>query len=53
METILATAFGRMVNIQQGESDEVTKAAHDQFRQMEEGNAASTDTIVLVTSKIL
>ena len=50
METILATAFGRVVNIQKGESDELTKAVHDQFRQMEEGNATSTDPVVLVTS---
>ena len=33
METILATAFGRMVNIQKGESDELTKAAHDQWKK--------------------
>ena len=53
METILATAFGRVVNIQQGESDKLTKAAHAQFRHLEEGNATSTDTVILVTSKIL
>ena len=27
MESILAVAFGRIVNIQQGEADELTKAA--------------------------
>ena len=53
METILATAFGRVVNIQQGESDKLTKAAHAQFQHLEEGSATATDTVILVTSKIL
>ena len=51
METILATAFGRIVNVQQGESDELTKAAHDRFRQLEEGKSTSRETVMVLTSK--
>ena len=51
METILATAFGRIVNIQQGESDELTKAAHGRFRQLEEGRSTSRETVMILTSK--
>lgn len=31
MESILAAAFGRIINIQRGETDEVTKAAKEVF----------------------
>ena len=31
LETILAAAFGRVVNLQKGEADEVTKAARGVF----------------------
>lgn len=31
MESILAAAFGRVVNVQRGEADEVTKAAKGLF----------------------
>lgn len=31
LETILAAAFGRVVNLQKGEADEVTKAAKGVF----------------------
>ena len=51
METILATAFGRVVNVQRGESDELTKAAHARFRQLEEGQSTSRETVVMLTSK--
>ncbi len=53
METILATAFGRVVNIQRGEADELTKAAHDLFRRAEEGQSTSRGSIVLLTSKCI
>ena len=51
METILATAFGRVVNVQQGESDELTKAAHDRFRQLEEGRSTSREAVMVLISK--
>jgi hypothetical protein len=31
MESILAAAFGRVINVQKGEADEVTKAAKGIF----------------------
>ena len=37
METILAIAFGRTVNLQKGESDELTLAAQGMFRNAEKG----------------
>ena len=33
METILATAFGRVVDIQRGEADEITKVCTSLFSQ--------------------
>ena len=35
METILAIAFGRVVNLQKGEADELTLAAQEVFRNAE------------------
>ena len=35
METILATAFGRQVNVLKGEGDELTEAAAGLFSNME------------------
>ena len=37
METILAIAFGRVVNLQKGEADELTLAAQGIFRNAEKG----------------
>lgn len=31
MESLLAAAFGRLINVQRGEADEVTKAANALF----------------------
>ncbi len=50
METILATFFGRLVNVQQGESDELTKAAREHFGQAEEGKSTSRDTVMMLIS---
>ena len=50
LETILATAFGRVVNIQQGESDELTEVVHTRFRQLEEGRSGSREAVILLTS---
>ena len=41
METILATAFGRIVEVQKGDSDEVVKAARGIFQSSREKNSAS------------
>ena len=51
METILATAFGRVVDIQRGESDDMTAAANNQFRQLEEGKATSAEFLLVLMSK--
>ena len=53
METILATAFGRNVDIQRGEADELTKAAHSIFQQLEEGQLTSGDMLTMLFSKLL
>ena len=37
METILAIAFGRLVNLQRGEADELTSAAKGIFKNAEKG----------------
>ena len=37
METILAAAFGRQVNVIQGEADDLTRAATDIFKMMQRG----------------
>ena len=50
METILATFFGRLVNIQQGESDELTKVARELFERAEEGKSTSRDTVIMLIS---
>ncbi|XP_064394654.1 cytochrome P450 3A24-like [Halichondria panicea] len=41
METIIATAFGRVIDIQGGENDELTNAADLIFRGTAEGNKTS------------
>ena len=37
METLIATAFGRYVDVQRGEADQLTDAAKMLFRVNEEG----------------
>ena len=51
METILATAFGRAVNVQGGESDELTKAANIIFRSLDEGSATNFHLMIVLSSK--
>ena len=53
METILATAFGRVINVQGGESDELTKAAYNQFRMFEQGKATSPQALIVLLSEWL
>lgn len=48
METILATAFGRCVNVQRGDSDEITKAIDVLIRGFTGGEA---EKFILIESK--
>ena len=52
METILATAFGRRINIQQGEADELTRVVRTFFSQSAEGQVASRDVLVMLNSEL-
>lgn len=51
METIVATAFGRVVDIQGGENDQLTTAADLIFRGAEEGNSTSGVVLIPLISK--
>ena len=51
METILATAFGRVVNIQRGEGDQLTEAAGIVFSGAQEGRGISGSYLTLVLSE--
>ena len=51
METILATAFGRKVDVQGGEADELTNAAKSFFSQAEEGQLASREVLIMLNSE--
>ena len=51
MESILANAFGRSIDIQGGEADELTKVAQTFFEQSEEGKLVSRDMMVMMASK--
>ena len=48
METILATAFGRVIDIQRGEGDQLTNACAAVFRSFQEGSSLSLESIVMV-----
>ena len=41
METLLATAFGRVIDIQRGQSDHLTKSAAEIFSSAQEGKKTS------------
>ena len=51
METLIATAFGRYVNIQKGEADELTKAANAVFHACQEGSPHSADLLIAILCK--
>ena len=51
METILATAFGCAVDIQGGESNELTEAANIIFRSLDEGSATNFHLMIVLSSK--
>ena len=51
METILATAFGRKIDIQRGESDKLTEAAATIFSDTHEQKKSSAVFILVILSK--
>ena len=51
METILAIAFGRVINLQRGEADQLTEAIHKLFTGLQEGQTLSRDTLVFIVGK--
>ena len=53
METIVATAFGRKLDVIGGEADDLTKTAQGFFEQTEEGSSTSRDKLVMLTSKLV
>ncbi len=52
METILATAFGRSVDIQGGESDQIVDISRMFFDTSKEENALSHTMLMPILSKI-
>ena len=52
METILATAFGRVIDIQRGESDELTRAVDSIFRGVQEGGSIDGTAITFLLSEL-
>ena len=51
MEIILATAFGRVINILKGESDQLTEAASIIFGETREGSGGSVLYVLALASK--
>ena len=47
METLIATAFGRYVNLQRGEADLITEDAKELFSATHEEAALSPDTLLV------
>ncbi|CAI8013017.1 Cytochrome P450 3A14 [Geodia barretti] len=50
METLIATAFGRHVNIQRGEADQITQGANSIFRAAEDGSPNAPDVLMALLS---
>ena len=50
METILATAFGRVIDIQRGESSQLTEAAAEIFSGNHEGKTTSRRYLTVLLS---
>ena len=53
METILATAFGRVLNIQRGEGDQLTEVASLVFAGAQEGQTTTTAFVTLILSELI
>ena len=51
METILATAFGRIVKLQKGESDSLAEAATDMFAETNEKHKYSLEHVIMILSE--
>ena len=51
METLIATAFGRYVDLQRGEADQLTEAAAEIFRASEEQSSLSPDALLVPLCK--
>ena len=51
METIFATAFGRVIDIQKGKSDKLTEAAATIFSGTQETKKTSAVYIIMILSK--
>ena len=52
METILATAFGWAIDIQRGESDDLTRAVDDFFISIQEGEFFDANVLVSLFSEL-
>jgi len=52
METILAVAFGRMIDLQHGEADQLTDACAAIFSTIQEGNVLSGPLIIFLLSEL-
>ena len=53
METILATAFGQIVEVQKGDSDEVVKVAREIFQSSDERNSVSFTIVIPLISQFM
>lgn len=51
MEVILATAFGRAVDIQRGESDDLTQTTYTISQSMGEGQLTSREMMYMIFSE--
>ena len=51
METILATAFGRVINFQKGESDSLFEAVSGLFELLNESSETSASNFIMILSK--
>ena len=53
LETLIATAFGRYVDLQRGEADQLTEAAAEFFRATLEESSFSPDALLVLLCKCL
>ena len=51
METLIATSFGRYVDIQRGENDQLTEAADIIFRANDESSSFAADAMLVSLCK--
>ena len=53
METLIATAFGRYVDFQRGEANELTEAAAEIIRALADQSSLSPDALLVPLCKFL